>query len=126
MTSASAARMATIVAQLRQNPGAVGGLTGEERAMVEAALNGASVYAIAQEQGVSDEAVWTTLGNAAHLASGTGVAQRTETGGLGSDTDPGIQGGYGDTGFGALDTDPPYPTPEEPREGDIPAPDREA
>ena len=38
-------------------------------------------------------------------------------GGLGSDTDPGVTGGYGDTGFGALDTEPPYPITEEPVEG---------
>jgi hypothetical protein len=37
-----------------------------------------------------------------------------ETGGLGSDTDPGVTGGYGDTGFGSLGNEPPFPTPEEP------------
>lgn len=118
MGSVSTERMAGIVAQLRQNPGMVGGLPGEERAMAEAALGGASAQEIAQERGISVEAVWTTLGNAARLASGTGTARTVEIGGLGSDTDPGIHGGYGDTGFGAVDTDPPYPTTQEPREGE--------
>jgi hypothetical protein len=122
MSSASAERMASIVAQLRQDPGVVGGLPGEERAMAEAALGGADVYSIAQEHGVSVEAVWTTLGNAARLTAGTGIAHKVEVSGLGSDTDPGVQGGYGDTGFGSLDTEPPYPMPEEPREGEDSAP----
>ncbi len=117
MSSTSAGRMASIVAQLRQNPGVIGGLPGEERTMVEEALGGTSAQEIAQAHGISVEAVWTTLGNAARLASGAGIAQAVEIGGLGSDTDPGIHGGYGDTGFGSLDTDPPYPMPEEPREG---------
>ncbi len=118
MSSTSAGRMAGIVAQLRQNPGVVGGLPGEERTMAEAALGGASAQDIAQEHGISVEAVWTALGNAARLASGAGIAHKVEVGGLGSDTDPGVQGGYGDTGFGSLDTDPPDPMPEEPREGE--------
>lgn len=116
MSSTSAGRMAGIVAQLRQNPGMVGGLPGEERTMAEAALGGASVQEIAQEHGISVEAVWTALGNAARLASETGIAHKVEIGGLGSDTDPGSHGGYDDTGFGSLDADPPYPTPQEPRE----------
>jgi DNA-binding CsgD family transcriptional regulator len=117
MGSASAGRLARIMVQLRQNPGVIGGLPGEERAMAEAALEGASVQEIAQEHGISVEAVWTTLSNVARLAGSTGTARTVEIGGLGSDTDPGIHGGYGDTGFGSLDTDPPYPMPEEPREG---------
>jgi hypothetical protein len=37
-------------------------------------------------------------------------------GGLGSDTDPGVTGGYGDTGFGAIGNDGPIPVPGEPEE----------
>lgn len=117
MSSASDERLATVVGQLRANPGLVGSLPGEERAVVEAALGGADVHTIAQARAISTEAVWTILGNAARLASGR-AAGRVEVGGLGSDTDPGITGGYGDTGFGAIDNEPPLPTPEEPREGD--------
>jgi len=122
MGSTSAGRMAGIVVQLRQNPGVVGGLPGEERAMAEAALGGASVQEIAQEHGISVEAVWATLSNVARLANNAGTARTVEIGGLGSDTDPGIHGGYGDTGFDSLDTDPPYPMPEEPREGEASTP----
>ena len=121
MASASEQRMADLVTRLREDPGIAGSLPGDERAMVEAALNGASVHVIAREHGVSAEAVWAALGNAARLASGHGAAARVEMGGLGSDTDPGISGGYGDTGFGALDTEPPIPIPEEPVEGDLSA-----
>ena len=108
--------MARLVAQLEQNPGLAGQLPGAEGAIVEAALKGTSVYAIAQEHGISTEAVWSTLGNAARLAGGGGPAQRVEVGGLGSDTDPGVTGGYGDTGFGALGNEPPVSIPEEPIE----------
>jgi len=45
------------------------------------------------------------LSTAARLASGQTVAQPVETGGFGSDTDPGITGGYGETGFGSLSAD---------------------
>ncbi len=112
MSSTAAGRMAGIVVQLRQNPGVVGGLPGEERTMAEAALGGATAQEIAQEHEVSVEAVWATLSNVARLASSTGTARTVEIGGLGSDTDPGIHGGYDDTGFVALDADPPDPTSE--------------
>ena len=121
MASASEQRMADLVSRLRENSGIAGSLPGEERAIVEAALSGASVHAIAHDHGVTAEAVWAILGSAALLASGHGPAVRVEQGGLGSDTDPGVTGGYGDTGFGALDTEPPIPNPEEPAEGDLSA-----
>lgn len=121
MSSTSDERMAQLVAQLRTNPALVRSLPGEEGTIVESALNGADIYAIAQEHAISTEAVWATLGNAARLLSGQEPPERVEMGGLGSDTDPGINGGYGDTGFGAIDNEPPYPNPEEPREGDLPA-----
>ena len=120
MAVTSDERMAALVKELRASPGLSGGLPSEEHAIVEAALAGESVHAIAQEQAISTEAVWTILGNAARLASGQ-PSGRVEVGGLGSDTDPGIHGGYGDTGFGALDNEPPAPNPEEPREGDFAA-----
>ncbi len=100
-------RMARLVAQLEQNPGYVAGLPGEIGAIVEAALNGASVHAIAHDRGISTEAVWGMLGNAAREASGQPPAQRVETGGLGADTDPGVTGGYGATGFGDIEVEPP-------------------
>jgi hypothetical protein len=84
-------------------------------AVVREALAGQTVYAIAQSQQMSEQAVWEVLGAAARAAAGRSAAQ-VESGGLGSDTDPGVTGGYGETGFGSLGTEPPFPTPEEPRE----------
>ena len=111
-------RMAALVARLREEPGLAGSLPQDQAAIVAAALDGASVHVIAQQQGISTEAVWAALGNAARLAHGEGVERPVEMGGLGSDTDPGVTGGYGDTGFGALDTEPPFPITEEPTEGE--------
>jgi hypothetical protein len=115
--STSEQRMADLIEQLRKAPGLAGNLPHEEAAIVAAALDGASVHAIAQDHGISTEAVWSALGNAARLAAGWAPAHPVETGGLGSDTDPGVSGGYGDTGFGAIGADPPIPDPEEPTEG---------
>jgi hypothetical protein len=82
--------------------------------VVRDALNGEDVYTIAQRYGMGEQAVWEVLSSAARAAAGKAVGQ-VETGGLGSDTDPGVTGGYGETGFGSLGTEPPFPTPEEPR-----------
>ncbi len=106
-------RMARLVAQLEQNPGYVAQLPGEIGAIAEAALNGASVHAIAHDRGISTEAVWALLGNAAREEGGQGPAQRVETGGLGADTDPGVTGGYGSTGFGDIEVEPPGDWPAE-------------
>ena len=114
MSSTSDERMAQLLTQLQTNPALVGSLPGEEGTIVELALGGADIHAIAQAHEISTEAVWAILGNAARLLSGQEPPDRVEVGGLGSDTDPGINGGYGATGFGAIDNEPPYPTPEEP------------
>ena len=106
-------RLAQIVKQLRRDPAIADQMPDQEGAIVRAALAGQDVYAIAQDQQISEKAVWDTLSNAARAAAGQPVAQ-VETGGLGSDTDPGVSGGYGDTGFGSLGADPPMPVPEEP------------
>jgi hypothetical protein len=92
------------------------GLSGQEGAIVEEALAGRSVYEIAQRVRMSEEAVWRVLGSAARTAGGRAVEHPPESGGLGSDTDPGVTGGYGDTGFGALGNETPGVVPEEPRE----------
>jgi hypothetical protein len=107
-------RMRRLVAQLEQNPGLVAQLSGQEGAIVGDALNGQDVYAIAQRYQLSEAAVWDVLGSAARAAAGQ-AARQVEVGGLGSDTDPGVTGGYGETGFGSLGNEPPIPTPEEPR-----------
>lgn len=90
-----------------------------ERRIARGAANDEPIWQIANELGLSEEAVAHLLDDV--VAAVTGRPQReVETGGLGSDTDPGVSGGYGDTGFGALDTEPlPDNTePREPRPGD--------
>ncbi len=99
-------RMARIVEQLEQAPGLVGQLTSDEGAMARAALDGQSVYQIAQSHAVTEEAVWALLGNAARAASGRPLGATPEMGGMGSDTDPGVTGGYGETAMGSLESEP--------------------
>ena len=84
--------------------------------MATLAAEGTPVWEIAQVTGVSEAAVWRTLDGVLATVTGRAVAQ-VETGGLGSDTDPGVTGGYGDTGFGAVDTEPPADSSEPAPEG---------
>lgn len=89
-------------------------LPATERHIATLAAAGVSVWEIAQQVQVSEQAIWRTLDGV--IATINGREMPTfETGGLGSDTDPGITGGYGDTGFGALDTEP-IPDNREPYE----------
>jgi hypothetical protein len=115
MTQGSSERLAKLVKELQQNPGLTEHLPSREGAMVRDALQGQSVYEIAQNFRVSESAVWNVLGNAARFVTGARI-QPVESGGFGSDTDPGVTGGYGDTGFGSLGNEPPYPVSEEPEE----------
>ncbi len=118
MTQSSDERMAQLLEQLQQNPGFAATLPSDEGAIVRDATAGQSVYEIAQSHGTSEAAVWRVLGNAARMASGNPPARQVETGGFGSDTDPGVTGGYGSTGFGDLsaDTDPGVLDSEDARE----------
>jgi hypothetical protein len=113
MTLSSARQIATIRRALNQDPTLPEQLPAQEGDIVRRAMAGEDVHHIAQQLSLPEAAVWEVLGNAARLASGQG-RERVETAGLGSDTDPGVTGGYGDTGFGALGNEPPVPTPEEP------------
>ncbi len=112
--ASSEERMARLVESLLQAPGLAESLPSEEGEIVRDALAGQSVYEIAQQHRVTERRVWDIVGNAARAASGQELHQ-VETGGFGSDTDPGVTGGYGDTGFGALDTEP-IPDNREPKE----------
>ncbi len=78
------------------------------------AVQGAPIWEIAQQVRESEGAVARTLDGIIAVMSGR-ATEPVETGGLGADTDPGITGGYGDTGFGALDTEP-IPNNTEPKE----------
>lgn len=97
--------MAQLLKQLRKDPGLAEEIPGKEGHIVHSALAGQSVYEISQANRMSEEAVWGVLRSAARSASGQKIAP-VESGGLGSDTEPGIHGGYGDTGFGGLDVEP--------------------
>ena len=81
-------------------------LPSTERRIATLAAEGQPVWAIAQAIGISEAAVARTLDGVLAAVEGRELSQ-VETGGLGADTDPGVTGGYGDTGFGALDTEPP-------------------
>lgn len=108
-------QMARLVEQLNQAPGLADQLPMEQGVIVRMALEGQSVHDIANENRVPESVVWEVLGNAARLATGRAPTERAETGGLGSDTDPGVTGGYGETGFGSLGTEGPgMPNPDEP------------
>jgi hypothetical protein len=81
------------------------------------AREGRPIWEIAHDVGMSDEAAARLLDGV--VAAVTGRARTSvETGGLGSDTDPGVTGGYGDTGFGALDVEPIPNNTEPPLESD--------
>ncbi|HEU5433449.1 MAG TPA: hypothetical protein VFU81_17420 [Thermomicrobiales bacterium] len=76
-----------------------------ERRIAMLARDGRPIWEIGHDVGMSDEAAARLLDGV--LAAVTGRERApVETGGLGSDTDPGVSGGYGDTGFGALDVEP--------------------
>jgi hypothetical protein len=107
-------QLRNVVRQLQQIPGLAEQLPPQERAIVRDALRGRSIYEIAQQHRSSEEAIWHILSNATRMAGGQPARPQVETGGLGSDTDPGVTGGYGETGFGSLGNEPPFPTPEEP------------
>lgn len=114
MTGLTNEQMSAIVEQLKQQAGLVNQLPEVERSIALEALQGQSVYEIAQNHRLTEAAIWKVLSSAARFVSDQPVGQPVETGGLGSDTDPGVTGGYGDTGFGSLGNEPPVANPEEP------------
>lgn len=116
MAATSDERLRRLVDEIRRSPDVAMGMSGQEGEIVAGALAGQSIYEIAQGARVSEEAAWRILGSAARAAGGRSAPEPAESGGLGSDTDPGVTGGYGDTGFGALGNETPGVTPEEPQE----------
>ncbi|MDQ4076572.1 MAG: hypothetical protein M3220_10045 [Chloroflexota bacterium] len=101
--------MAKLVERLRQAPALPATLPDQQGRIVRGALDGQSVYEIAQAEGIAEEAVWETLGTAAQSAINQMPEDRVEMGGMGSDTDPGVTGGYGDTALGSLEGEEPTP-----------------
>jgi hypothetical protein len=85
---ASDGRMAAVLDQIRQDPSLVDRLPTMEGTIVRAALEGETVYEIAQTHAVTEGAIWEVLTRVAHVAIGHDV-QSIESGGLGSDPSPG-------------------------------------
>lgn len=110
---ASDRRMAALLDQLAEDPTIAERLPELEGAMVRSALDGETVYEIAQTHAMTEGAVWDVLARAARSATGEGV-EPVVTGGFGSDTTPGVTGGYGATGFGAIGNEAPNPNLSEP------------
>jgi len=77
----------------------------DERRVAMLAAGGMDAWEIAQRTGHSEASVATTLDGVIAALTGRPVRQ-VEVGGLGADTDPGVSGGYGDTGSGTLDVEP--------------------
>lgn len=65
----------------------------QERHIATMAANGSSVWEIAQETRISDEAVAHVIDRIVAALTGRDI-EPVETGGLGADTDPGVSGGY--------------------------------
>jgi hypothetical protein len=93
------------VAVLRGAADYIESLPEPDRSVAQRAAEGAPAWAIANETELSEAAVHRILDSVVAALTGREI-EPVETGGLGSDTDPGVTGGYGDTGFGALDTEP--------------------
>ncbi len=106
-------RMSQLVARIREDPGLPGRIPDPQRSVVEDALDGKNIHDIAQSRRLDEETVWAMLTNAARAASGEPPAHKIESAGMGSDTEPGPTGGYGETGFGSIGNESPPPTPEE-------------
>ena len=83
----------------------IAGLPEPERRIATLAAQGTPTWAIANETGIAQEAVADMLHDVLAAVTGRPVSP-VVTGGLGSDTEPGVTGGYGETGFGSLDTEP--------------------
>jgi hypothetical protein len=125
MTQPSDRRLAALLKDLHQDPSLAARLPHQEGEIVRLALEGQDIHWIAQQFSLPEAAIWEILGNSARAAAGKAISP-VETGGLGSDTDPGVTGGYGDTGFGSLGNEGPIPSPGEPDWGGFEGEDAEA
>ncbi|MGI5837830.1 MAG: helix-turn-helix transcriptional regulator [Chloroflexota bacterium] len=107
--------------RLSSLPGLVETLPDQEQRVAEMVAEGRRPYEIAMAEGISEDAVWTivrALANATMAPAQPTTTRGYETAGIGSDTDPGVTGGYGDTGFGSIGAEEGGPAvTEEPEEG---------
>ncbi len=107
--------------RLNSVPGLVESLPDQEQRMAQRIADGQRPFEIAMAEGMSEDAVWTfirALSNAAAAPGLRTLSRGYETAGLGADTDPGVTGGYGDTGFGAIGNEGGEAVTEEPEEGE--------
>jgi len=81
-------RLAQVVEQIRRAPGLLEQLPEQEAGLARQALQGWSIYELAQQQRISEGAVWSHLESIARLASGQTNRQVEVGGGLGSDFSP--------------------------------------
>ena len=103
-------------AQLARQPGLVETLPDQEQRIARGIAEGREPWDIAASEGISEDAVWTVVRALSNVTSGRASSRGYETAGMGADTDPGVTGGYGETGFGSIGNEPPIPAPEEPEE----------
>lgn len=76
-----------LIEWLRQDPTLPERLPPVQAAIIAAALDGTPVPLIAQDQRISEEAVWSILGDAARAVTGRTPSQPVVTGGMSSDTE---------------------------------------
>ena len=93
---------------LNANPALYEALPAKEQRIAEKVASGEPVAFVANDESMSEGAIWHLLEMLARNAEGQPPVHPVETGGLGSDTDPGVTGGYGETGFGSLSSDNEY------------------
>ena len=105
-----------LATRLAAQPGLVQSMPGQEQRVARGVAEGRKPFDIAAEEGISEDAVWTVVRALQNATSGQPSSRGYETAGMGSDTDPGVTGGYGETGFGSIGNEPPVPLPGEPEE----------
>jgi hypothetical protein len=105
--------------RLSGTPGFMETLPDMERHIAQGVAQGRMPYEIAMDEGISEDAVWNfvrSLANGLAAPSQEVRGRGYETAGLGADTDPGVTGGYGDTGFGSIGNEGGEAVTEEPEE----------
>ena len=108
-----------LVTRLRREIPRISSLPRLERRVSQLAVAGRDIHDIAQKVGISEDAIWRILASVAGeqpQAVAEEPVRGFEGAGLGADTDPGVTGGYGETGFGGIGNEPEMPVTEEPLE----------
>ena len=93
-------REQTLIDWLRQDPSLPERLPPVEASIIGDALAGKPVPLIAQDHRITEEAVWSILGDAARAASGRTPSHPVVTGGMMSDTEQEAHPDVEDIGLG--------------------------